>query len=375
MTINSTRAVALNFIRIFAMLAVINLHTLLNFVERPDFFNTKIWWTLMPIVILSAPAVIIFFMLSGYLVLNRPQPIVTNIKKIFHRLLIPLLFFGGLNFFSNLLWIRGFGWINIDLLLPQLQKELHRLVTFPSSFLWFLVVLIFLYLLNPLWQTLLQDRKNKKLLLYLTSLAFLLSFFAKLIEHPSGHDGTIYTAFTAWLGYLGIYLYGGLLRHQWLPSLSRKQSLFLLTFGFVFYFIFHFFKFSGFDNSFLFDWTYSLVAFCADIVIAIGFFNFFLEVNWLRFFRTSRQKQLWFNFTNFLASMSFGIYLLHPFIINRLFISGFQFDFVSQNAFVFNLLNWFIVFFSSLLLTWLISWTPYLRKIIGLPARLAPETK
>ena len=52
---------AINIVRIVAMLMVINLHTLLNFTQRSDFFLTKLWWLLEPIAILSAAATWIFF--------------------------------------------------------------------------------------------------------------------------------------------------------------------------------------------------------------------------------------------------------------------------------------------------------------------------
>ena len=81
-----------DLIRVIAMLMVIFLHTILNFTIRPDFFPSKLWFVFEPIVAISKTCVLLFFMLSGYLVIAKKRSIQENINKTIKKIVTPLFF-------------------------------------------------------------------------------------------------------------------------------------------------------------------------------------------------------------------------------------------------------------------------------------------
>src|SRR5260221_8277573 len=87
------RIFSADVIRVAAMLMVVVLHTILNFTLRPDFFATKVWFAFEPIVAISKTAVLLFFMISGYLVIGKERSIRENLKKIRGVIVIPFVFF------------------------------------------------------------------------------------------------------------------------------------------------------------------------------------------------------------------------------------------------------------------------------------------
>jgi surface polysaccharide O-acyltransferase-like enzyme len=63
--ISKSTSFSLNIVRILAMIGVVNLHTILVFVQRPDMFHARLWLPLETFLTLSMPAVSLFFILSG----------------------------------------------------------------------------------------------------------------------------------------------------------------------------------------------------------------------------------------------------------------------------------------------------------------------
>ncbi len=138
------RLIGADLIRVLAMFMVVCLHTVLNFTVRVDFFNTKAWFILEPIVALSKGAMLLFFMLSGYLVIKKNRTIKQNLNNLLQRIIIPLLFFELLNF------VYDFYKFNLSSQNQTIfwQNKITNLPNVFDSPLWFLGVLLFMYLLN-----------------------------------------------------------------------------------------------------------------------------------------------------------------------------------------------------------------------------------
>jgi surface polysaccharide O-acyltransferase-like enzyme len=136
------RFLNLDLIRIIGMVMVILMHTAINFTLRTDFFATKLWFLLEPAIVLSRTAVLLFFMLSGYLVISKRRSIGENLGKTLRKLLLPLVFFTSVDTLINLskFDLRMNGWISF------FAQEINRLMNEKSSPLWFLIVLVFLIL-------------------------------------------------------------------------------------------------------------------------------------------------------------------------------------------------------------------------------------
>lgn len=361
----------LDVIRIVAMIMVVVLHTFKNFVERPDFFNTPLYWTLLPIVIISNPAVILFFILSGFLVLNKPRTIRGNLERTLDRLVVPLFFFESLNvlYFLNkvLTWGAPFPYFAVT--------EFTRLIGFPSSPLWFLYVLISFYFLNPLLQPIFIENK-KQLAQYLTVLAFIVGFVIAAIELPADRVGEIYTVFTSWLGFIAFYLYGGLLAKGWGMSLKVSRWIGILGLALVSHMsldhLAALMEAKGQVIEPLHTWFMQLVWYTAPILVGISVVHILLVIDWRKVFRKTTDYKRWVSMTTLAASLTFGVYLIHPLVIDpilRVWLRWY-YDAVSLHPFVYNFLNFVLVLGVSALIAYLIGRVPYLRAVIGEPTKI-----
>lgn len=223
------RSINVDVVRVVAMMMVIFLHTILNFTIRTDFFATKLWFLLEPVVALSKTCVLLFFMLSGYLVIGKQRLIIDNLQKTLSKIVIPLSFFTVLNIVYA--WIKfPFNGENLQ---QFLLEQIKRMATYPSSSMWFLVVLLFLYLLNPLWQVILNKNEKPELARIFTLSALVFSLTVTFLEYPAGKTGVMFSTGTAWLGYVFFYLYGGVVRNKWINFNNQKINLFLISIGFI----------------------------------------------------------------------------------------------------------------------------------------------
>jgi surface polysaccharide O-acyltransferase-like enzyme len=358
---NSSRSINVDLIRVVAMLMVIVMHTILNFTLRIDFFGTKLWFLFEPIVAISKTCVLLFFMLSGYLVINKNRSIQQNWQKTRRRLVIPLVFFSTctIGYFFYQFIKSG----QTDLLL-FLQNQLVRVTNFPSSPLWFLGVLVIFYLLNPLWQTIFNPSNQPTTARYLTVLALVFSVSAQIIQFPSLKAGSFFTSFTGWLGYIFFYFYGGLVRNNWIQFKRKKLNYGLVVLGLLGTVLGDWLTIFAQQHNFSFTWTgYTNYLSLPVIMMAVGIFNLLIEA------KLEKLKTLMPHATNiltWLAGLSFGIYLIHTFVISFFTdIIGFDFNNFKINVYLYNLLNFSLVLGISLIITWIIKKIPRLRIVIG----------
>ncbi len=358
----NSRIISVDLIRIVAMLMVISLHTILNFTLRPDFFATKLWFILEPVIAISKTSVLLFFMLSGYLVLSKSRNIQENWQKTQKRILVPLLFFSVINLFFE---YYKFNFTHATFF-DFLQAQLVRITNFPSSPLWFLVVLLVLYLLNPIWQLLFADEKKPDLALYLIKVTFLFAILSTLLKFPSLRNTTFYNNFTGWIGFVFFYLYGGALFRKWIRPLSNKLNWILFGLGLIATIVGDYYTSYAAIHSIHFIWSGYFFEYQSIPItlMAVSLFNILISYKY-EFLSVSKFGQLAKPWISWLAGLSFGIYLIHSYIVTVLLQVGFDFNKMSMNVYVYNFLNYAIVFFISLLITLGIKQIPKLRWILG----------
>ena len=313
---------------------------------RLDFFATKAWFIFEPFTALSKTSMILFFTLSGYLVIGKKRTIKENLTNIKNRILIPLISFTLIYallqvFILKLPIISGFE-----------QELLAALPHFPTNWLWFLVVLFFLYLFNPLWQNIFSHAGNSELANYLVKTLILFTVVTITIKFLT-NDTYFFNSFTSWLGYLGFYLYGGLVRNKWIKINNLKLNLTLLVLGLGlimvgdYYTIFNQTHF-GYFNDYL-----SIPV----IICALGIFNLVMSNNWVGIKSKILQT---------LANLSFGIYLIHPIIVGVISgILGVNIDNMHVNIYLYNLAYFSVVLLTSALVVYIILKIPRLNLILG----------
>ncbi len=80
-----------DLIRVVAMSMVIMLHTVLSFSVRPDFFGTKIYVITEIISACSKTSVLLFFILSGYLVIDKQTSSKKNTYNTLKKIVQPAI--------------------------------------------------------------------------------------------------------------------------------------------------------------------------------------------------------------------------------------------------------------------------------------------
>lgn len=358
----TTRIMSIDSIRVLAMLLVIVLHTLLSFTLRVDFFGTKLWFLLEPIVALSKTSVLLFFLISGYLVLTKNRSIKDNWSKIRAVILLPFFTFTLIDI--GLLLRTA---IRTGAYIPEFwQTQVLRLLSFPSSSLWFLVVLFFLYLFNPVWQTMFAE-KGKKMYARYTALLFLLLFVAMTLIKAMGVTDPSGSILTGWLGFVFFYLYGGLVRNTWINFQNKWVNILILIGGFALTIIGDYATLSTqfHTGNTQLSATISTLISIPVACMAVGIFNLLVgsDFSWLT--KNMFGKTLPTHLAT-LAQLSYGVYLLHPLVVALLPEFGFTFDHLSLNVYLYNILNYSLVLSSSIGATYLLSKIPKVRSLIGM---------
>ena len=204
-----------DLMRVLSMFGVVYLHTAAGALRHPE--NAAVWHFSNLITALATTAVPLFFMLSGALLLARPETANpgTVLKKRLPKILLPLLAWSGL---IILLTARG----DPAGAASQLANLLHNPVVVPY---WFLYALVPMYLLAPLLKKM-TDGLTPVLWRYLLGLWFVLVLGLRTLRAflPEGvwrtaltEHGSFNLVFVG--GYLGYFLLGAALeRMERLPS-------------------------------------------------------------------------------------------------------------------------------------------------------------
>lgn len=352
---SSQREISIDVIRVIAMLMVVYMHTVYNFSLRIDFFATKLWFLLEPFTIFSKTCVLLFFMVSGYLVIGKKRSIEENWQKTKQRILVPLIFFEMVNIaYAAYLYHFDQGakifW----------QGQITRLIGHPNSPLWFLVVLLYLYALNPIWNIVFVE-KNKAVAQAITKWAFAFSAVIMFCAFLSGKVNSIFNLFTSWVGYTCFYLYGGLVMRGWTTYASKKTNALYILIGFALTLLGDYA--TGWSqlyakDSIFQDYTGNFLS-LPIMMLAVGVFNYLVSMRW--------HLKVWVvKAITFLASLSYGIYLLHTYVVSFLTdIISFNFDQIAMNVYVYIVCSFTIVMGVSTLLSWMIKKIPYLRQVLG----------
>ena len=295
-----------------AIFAVVLVHAV--YMTAPPFYHFDpqyklSWLSAMLFYSIGRIGVPLFFMVSGYLMIKKEESIIHFYSKRIQKLFIPLIV-----------------WSLIYALFTHyfIQKKITFSLSTPFFYhLWFLYVILFLYLITPLLIAIRKTTSGKRIFSILTIIWFILFLlfpylikllgFTKVISYPYG---------TYYAGFAGYFILGYLLGE--LRITSKKQLIFtlsvlLLSTTLTLYLTYHATLHIGTFDSF-FSSYYSLSVFTATIAAF-----FMLKY---RTFKPYLQKQV-----TMVASLSFGIYLIHP-IFLALLKRWFSFSSIPENAYL-----------------------------------------
>ncbi len=291
----------------------------------------------------------LFFMISGYLLLPRSESLGTFYRKRISKLLIPLIVW-------SLIYLGWFCDNHPGTCTPHLIQDM-LLVRGAYYHLWFLRALLGIYLVLPVLRLMVQPETDRKILWYLIVLWLVFQTGLALAKQFWGFQLGLNVPLAT--GFIGFFILGYLLG-SWSPSrvaiifsalvwvlgtLATIIGTYLMT------------QSSGEFDGFFYDFT------SLNVILASA--AAFLLLRWLSETEVFASQQV-HNIIRWIASGSFGVYLIHILVIEVLQskIPGFHLDtFVGNPVWSIPLVT-VIVLILSLALTRVLQKVPIVERII-----------
>lgn len=299
-------------LRIIAIIAVITIHISGSFVDYPPYFHGVSWWFANIVDAASRASVPLFIMLSGVLILDieKTHTPLEYFKKRIKRVGIPLLVWSVLYIlWEYFYWFKSFAPIDLvkNFLAPNIYYHLY-----------FLYVILGLYIVAPILRVFIihvTKKFAKYLLICLFIFVSLLFAVNKLLPTVS----ISFNGLNLFLPYIPYFVAG---HYLWQQKITKKQfwifagifvALFLLTavlneinmiaIGWT----------NTFSNTMVFD-RYFYEYFSPNVVL-MSLLGLVMIRNIPMLFPVAR-KPLYKNFIRLVAPLVFGMYLIHPMIID-----------------------------------------------------------
>jgi len=346
-----------DIIRDIAIFGVVSIHIANAVYTRADFFGGMTWWATIVIDSLSRISIPLFIMLSGYLMLGKDESFEQSLKRIFHRIAIPLAFW-----FTFYIWYGGG--------LPSLRHFNSHVL--PNAFLgnmyhlYFLVIIIGLYFMAPLIRSFLRTHKASSnefatktfLILGVVLVAF------QFVFQACGYENF----FTKWIPYTGLFIAGFILGNK-SDSFGRNKLLALYLLGFTVTLVGNYFQYSLAGANYSFLSSRGCLSHYTDhylsvnvVIMSISAFLLLLNLRytWLK------NSILSSSLVHSIARASFGIYIIHPFVARFLemqFHLAVDFSPLPLPVIIFSRL--ILVLFISYLITILLLRTPIVKLVFG----------
>jgi len=352
-------------VRCLAILFAIGVHLVTPITARPDFFGGKIWWLTFLLNCLFRIGVPLFVILSGYLTLGKETTIKQNFEKVKKRILIPLVSFYVIFNLAYMLMINlRHEYFDYWGIFHNLSKNTH-------TTLYFLVVLLFIQLLNPLWN-LLTDKKNRALLKYVCNFFLILAAVAYVFYYLSLREGEVFSTFTLWIMWLGYYLYGYVVKTK-NPKLTKKEIVFYLIMlaigyvltvggGYLTLWLFH----NNINSLFYIGGQSYTDAYLSVSVMmmAISVFNLLMRSEIIQKLENNLQLK---RLIVFMASISFALYLVHLLVMDTLskFFEIYPDSSMMPGLIVYLVINTILTFLFSIPIAFMLKKIPIVKKIVG----------
>ena len=296
--------------RVLAILGVVAIHTENITASKTNYLGGVSWWfanTIHSLIIVSVP---LFFMISGSLLLRRKE--ITSsyaIGKLGREFLPPLLF-----------WWAIYFWWNSRLIFPaNLSSFFTDFFYTDTGHLYFLQIIVGLYLFLPLVFKLVKNQLVSMRSLVLLTLLAMVYEYSSFLFLETYNKTNIFLIFIPFVLYFiwGFYLAQVILKKQqwWVISLVSLASVLLIS-----YLTFISTKLFNAGNTLF--WTplggnLFWEPFTLPVLLLSGMI-FVLLNNIAVVFPSIFKSQKCNSFLTLLSGISFGVYLIHPLVLDRL---------------------------------------------------------
>lgn len=291
----------------------------------------------------------LFFMVSGFLLLQKDEPLTAYFSKRFSKLFIPIVFWSIFFVFWSGIVEKG---------RSPFLGEFYSIVFKPSYYhLWFLYALVGLYLIVPILRVI-TSAASDTLLMYYCAVWFLAVSLIPLAEKVSGLESQI--DLNSISGYIGYFVLGLILGKKEISSRVHVVSAIVYIFAVVIAILGTYVLTLQNDGIFLGDfYSYlapnTIIASCACFIVIK-----YSAINSKTLQRPSIQRII-----KAMSSCSFGIYLVHVIFIYLLENGtlGVKLSGSSGNPLWYIPITSILVFILSFLLVFIIKKTPILRLV------------
>lgn len=305
---SKSHIISADITRIVAIIAVVAIHVATPFVDYPPFFAGPSWWIANLIDSVSRIAVPLFIMLSGFLLLDVNKP--TKLKKRLLRIGIPFLIWNTIYILWNIVfWFKSYTPISLisSLFKPDIYHHLY-----------FLNIMLGLYFIIPILKRYISTVSLYKQYLLL-GLYFLGITAITFNNYFSSIFNVSFNALTLFIPYIFYFLSGYYLRNI---KINKKQVGFLILLFTLLISItaignYHFMKMIGWSNQFSEGARYDryFYDYFNPIIICMAWLSFvFLKNIQIPIILVKKKKII--AWMQFIATTSFGIFLLHPIILD-----------------------------------------------------------
>lgn len=246
---------------------------------------------------ISRYAVPVFFMISGALLLGRTFEIKDFLKNRLGKIIPPFLFW---SLFYSI--VNRYFFTHETFNLSKVVKDIF----YGSEYhLWFVYVLIGLYLIAPIFQKWIQSAKKNEIQYFL--IIWIITLFLTIPGVVIYFPKINFVYFSGFLGYfvLGYFLKKFVNWPNWVSYLFIFIGVIITFFGT--YYLSH-------STGKFYDYFYEYLSINA-LLVSIGVFQLFNN-------KINKVNEKMKPILSSLNECSFGIYLIHPFIINILVIFG-----------------------------------------------------
>ena len=199
-TQNIKRLSGIDLVRTIACALVIIVH-----VSAQGFYEfSRYWETCVAYDSIARMSVPLFFIVSGYLLFNKTDKLLTFYKKRFVRILIPFLI--------TLLIYYAYRGGDISVFLYNALTTQKKV----SYHLWFIYVLVGIYLIVPCFQNLFSTSEGRKIVKVYIFIWFVAAVCYPNLSNLLHFKFNVFTTFNFqyFFGYLGYLFIGGLLRWE-----------------------------------------------------------------------------------------------------------------------------------------------------------------
>lgn len=328
----NSRILYLDLIRILACTMIVLMHS-----PMPQLGTSS--YVLSTVSFLTAPGIGLFFMVSGALLLPVKTSYISFIKHRLSKILLPTLFWTFVYLIIQL--------CDGDIALDNIPK---RILSIPfsiqgHSILWFMYTLMGLYLLAPIISPWLKNtsKKDIELILMIWGVTLIFPLLKEFITVNNSESGTFYY----FSGYAGYFLLGYYLKNY----INKLNIFFILALIGIPILIAIYCKLSDLDVDFYQMFWY------LSIPVTM------MSIGWFLFVKRDFVNKKALNVTTTLSNCSFGVYLIHIFIMRNFL---WNLDFISAyGGLIQIILTTILTLVISYLLVFMISKLPFSKYIIG----------